>query len=68
MRTPDRFRRLVERLLPWFDVDAEQRRNERTEAIRQRSIAARLTIEHLSPEAGQRIRAAYRAYGHRIAR
>ena len=64
----DQFRRLVERLLPWFDVEEEARRAARTEAIRRRSITARITLEQLSPEAQRRIRTAYIAYARELAR
>jgi hypothetical protein len=42
-----RFRRLVERVLPWYDKPAERRRDQRTEAIRQRSIRARIHAEQV---------------------
>ena len=63
----DQFRRLIERLLPWYDVEEEARRAARTEAIRRRSIAARISIEQLSPEAQRRIRLAYLAYARELA-
>jgi hypothetical protein len=50
MRRPSRFHQFVEGLLPWFDPDAEQKRNERTEAIRQRSIRARINVEKLAAD------------------
>jgi hypothetical protein len=68
MRTPDRIRRFVERLLPWYDPEAERKRTATTEAIRQRSLTARLTVEHLSPEAALRVRAAYAAYARQLHR
>ena len=40
-------RRLIERLLPWFDPTVEAARNARTEGIRQRSIAARIAAEQV---------------------
>lgn len=52
--------RLVERLLPWWDPEVERKRDERTEAIRQRSIAARIDAE--------RTRVAYRSMGTRMRR
>jgi hypothetical protein len=39
------FRRWVEDRLPWYDRDAEQGKDRRTEAIRQRSIRARIQVE-----------------------
>ena len=39
-------RRRVEASLPWYDVAAERRRTERTEAIRQHSISVRIRTEH----------------------
>jgi hypothetical protein len=57
----DRLLRLVERwLMPWYSRDAAQRANERGEAIRQRSIAARIESE--------RVREAYAAAGARTPR
>lgn len=41
------WRRLVEAALPWFDRAEEDRRDARTESIRQRSIAARLEAERI---------------------
>ena len=43
----DRFRRIVEMLLPWYDPEAEKARNAKTEAIRLRSIAARVESERV---------------------
>jgi hypothetical protein len=54
------FHRLVERLLPWFDPEAEAIRNARSEAIRKRAIAARIRSEH--------VRADYAAMGRRLTR
>ena len=42
---PRRWRDVVERLLPWFDPERERQHNDRTEAIRQRSIATRIRAE-----------------------
>jgi hypothetical protein len=42
-----RWRRFVERLLPWYDPEAERARNARTEAIRLRSIRARIESERV---------------------
>lgn len=55
-------RRAIERRLPWFDPDEAARRDERTEAIRRRSIAARISAEQLTPEAIERVRHAYAIY------
>lgn len=57
-----RFRRAIERAIPWFDPDEAARRDARTEAIRRRSIAARLSAEQLTPEAIGRVRHAYAIY------
>ena len=40
-------RRLIEHILPWYDVKVEAARNARTEGIRQRSIAARIAAEEV---------------------
>ena len=49
-----RFRALVERVLPWYSAAAEADHDARSEAIRQRSIRARVRAERLrdiaSPE------------------
>lgn len=54
------WRRLVERILPWYDRDAEDARNRRTETIRRQAIAARIEAE--------RVREAYRVAGKRMTR
>lgn len=59
-----RFRRLVERMLPWYDPDDTRRRNERTERVRQRAIASRLRAE----AASRAIRADYASYAARVRR
>lgn len=59
---PARIRRWIEDVVPWFDRVAEARKAQRTEAIRQRSISARIEAERVILE-GDRIRRAYRAYG-----
>lgn len=41
------WRRFVERLLPWYDPEAERARDARTEAIRLRSIRARIESERV---------------------
>lgn len=56
--------RLVEKLLPWYDPVVEERRNQRTEAIRRRSIAARIGAEELTSD----LRSGYRAMGERLRR
>jgi hypothetical protein len=58
----DRLRRAVEKMLPWYDPAHEAQRAERTESIRRRSIAARIAIEHLTPDERQRVHDAYAAY------
>ena len=55
-----RWHALVERLLPWFDVDEEKVRNQRSEDIRARSVAARTEAE--------RTRKAYQLMERRIRR
>lgn len=57
-----RIRSAIERAIPWFDPEEAARRDERTEAIRRRSIAARITVEQLTPEAIDRVRHAYGVY------
>lgn len=56
--------RLVEKLLPWYDPAAEERRNAHTEDIRQRSIRARIGAEELTSD----LRSGYRAMGERLRR
>jgi hypothetical protein len=41
----ERVRAFVEHLLPWYDQAAEDRRDERSEAIHRRSIRARIRAE-----------------------
>lgn len=60
MTLRDRFRFAIERLLPWFDPAEKARRDARTEAIRRRSIAARIQTE--------RVREAYRRAADRVER
>lgn len=57
---PDRVRRFVEQVLPWYDPQQERLRAERIEAMRLRSIRARIEAE--------RIRAGYIAYADRLTR
>lgn len=45
VRMRDRFRRMVEHWLPWYDEEAEAERDRRSAAIHQRSIAARINAE-----------------------
>lgn len=49
-----RFRRALENVLPWYDREQEERKIERTEYARQRSIKARIRAE--SQVAEQRLR------------
>lgn len=60
MTLRDRLRRLVEAALPWFDPAEKARRDARTEAIRQRSVAVRIQTE--------RVREAYRRAADRMER
>jgi hypothetical protein len=39
------FERMVARLLPWFDLDAQEERIAKTEAVRRFSIRTRLSAE-----------------------
>lgn len=43
----NRLREWVDSMLPWYEPVAEARRDRRTEAIRQRSIASRLRVERV---------------------
>lgn len=63
----DSLKAIVEHALPWFDPAEARARDRRTEHIRQRSIAARLSAERLTPEAIERIRSAYRVYATMLA-
>ena len=54
-----RLRAAIERWLPWFDPEQARRRDERTECIRRRSIAARIALEHLTDAERERLRRAY---------
>lgn len=45
VRRPDLFERIMERLMPWHDPDAERERAERYEATRQRAVAVRKRSE-----------------------
>lgn len=54
----DWLRHMIERLIPWYDPAAEARRQARTEAIRRRSIEARIAAED--------VRWAYAAYARRV--
>jgi len=58
----DSLRQIVERAMPWYSRAEADARDRRTEHIRQRSIAARIAVEQLSPEAIQQVREAYAAY------
>lgn len=43
-------RRLVERILPWYDPLREAAHNRLTEAVRQRAIAERIRVERVIAE------------------
>jgi hypothetical protein len=47
MPMPDRFARIIMRLLPWYEPARERMRNRRTEAVRLRSINARKRAERV---------------------
>ena len=67
MRLPDRLRRLVERMLPWYDPELEARRAAESKAMHARSIAVRQQAERdLAHASAASIRHAYQAYGHRV--
>jgi len=51
--------------MPWYDREQEAKRDANTEAIRQRSIALRIRIEHLTRA---ELRHAYRIAGRRFVR
>ena len=69
MRLPDRFRRLVERMLPWYDPELEARRAAESKALHAQSIAVRQQAERdLANASASSIRNAYGAYGHRVNR
>lgn len=57
---PSSIRRLIERILPWYDPEYERLRDRRTESMRQRSVKARIEAEH--------VRAAYLEYADRLER
>ena len=61
----NRWRELLDRLLPWFDPAIERQRNARTERIRKRSIVARIRAERVIEEYQQAASAASRA-GNRL--
>lgn len=43
----DWWRKLIERLLPWYSPAKEHKRDQRTERIRKRSIVARIRAERV---------------------
>ena len=55
---PEPLRRIIERWLPWYDPALETQRDARTEAIRVRSIKARIAAEA--------IQTGYREYAERL--
>lgn len=59
-----RMRRMVERWLPWYDVECERARTRHTEAIRLRSIRVRLRTERRLAALGH----AYRDAGNGLRR
>lgn len=69
---PNRLRRFVEDLLPWWDRAEEARHDERTAYIYARSIFIRQQVERAMPEVraagAERIRAAYRLSADRLER
>ena len=70
---PNRVRRLIELLLPWYDPAEEHRRDEKTEAVRLISIHARIEAEELVAadrriSSSKRIRAGYTQYANGLKR
>lgn len=63
---PVSVRRLVERLLPWYDPAAEARHDERSQYIHQHSIGVRIESERAIGVGRDRIRDAYAATDARI--
>lgn len=57
---PNRLRRLIEAILPWYDPSEERARATRSEALRVRSISARIEAE--------RVRRSYVEYANRLER
>lgn len=45
---PNVVKALIERLIPWYDPIEAQRRSNRTELTRKRSIAARIAAEDIA--------------------
>ena len=45
MTLRDRVRSIIERLLPWYDPELEERRDRRSHRIHRYSIAARQAVE-----------------------
>lgn len=51
--------------MPWYSREVEAKRDAKTEAIRQRSIRARIQVEHMTRA---ELRHAYRIAGRRFVR
>jgi len=62
---PTRIRRVIEAVLPWYDVAEENRRDERSEAIHQISIHTRIDAEKRVARL-ERVRLAYSRYSHEL--
>jgi hypothetical protein len=61
MRT--KWRRLVEQMLPWYHPERERQRDNQTERIRLRSIAARILAERVGRAIDEYRRADGRRHG-----
>lgn len=69
MRTPDPVRRFIEALLPWYSPEVERVRAQRTEAIRQSSIKARIEAEEaIAADRADLLRGSFARAQRRIAR
>ncbi len=51
-RAVNAVREAIERVLPWYDPEAEVRHHEATEQLRQRAIAGRRMAEMIEPRLG----------------
>jgi hypothetical protein len=65
---PDKVRRVLEDLLPWYDRAAEARHDERSDYIHERSIEVRIQNEEAITAGRNRIRDAYKLADQRVKR
>lgn len=68
-----RWHRLIEAVLPWYDPEAEAQRDERSHAIHEQAIEARIKAEETIRKVeagglGVGLREGYRQTGQRLAR